>query len=167
MKTWAANSSVALLCAISLLTGCASLPTKAAVRTPRTPEPTQSYAERKRDAVAAFERQRDAAQVQAAINHWQRGDADKSLKMLTAIIKRVPSDVNARLRIAEIHTAQENFTAAETQLRECLVHSPDSAEVHHTLGMLLSEAPGREQEAEFHIRRAGELEPENQLYAAE
>lgn len=163
MKSFA---SLSTLCVIALLTGCASLPTGHAPRKAKKTETPQTYAERKREAVLAFERQRDVAQVQAAINHWQRGDVQKSMSMLTAIIERVPSDVNARLRLAEVLTAQEDFAGAEVQLRECLVHAPNSAEVHHTLGMLLTEAPGREAEAQTHLRRAAELEPENELYAA-
>jgi len=151
---------------MALLAGCASFPESHASRKPKSNEQPQSFAERKRDAVQAFERQRDAAQVQAAINHWQRGDVQKSVTMLEAIIERVPSDVNARLRLAEVLTSQENFAATEIQLRECLVHAPDSAEVHHVLGMLLGESPGREQEAQAYLRRASELEPENELYAA-
>jgi Flp pilus assembly protein TadD len=163
MKSFAALS---MFCAVAMLTGCASLPTGHASRKAKKTETPQTYAERKREAVIAFERQRDVAQVQAAINHWQRGDVQKSMSMLTAIIARVPSNVNARLRLAEVLTAQEDFAGAEVQLRECLTHAPNSAEVHHTLGMLLTEGPGREQEAQTHLRRAAELEPENELYAA-
>ncbi len=151
---------------ITMLTGCAAWPAGHTAKKAKTPEPPQTFAERKRDALLAFERQRDAAQVQAAINHWQRGDAQKSISLLTAVITRVPSNVNARLRLAEVLTAQEDFAGAEVQLRECLTHAPNSAEVHHTLGMLLTEGPGREQEAQTHLRRAAELDPENQLYAA-
>ena len=155
---------IALL-SLLLLTGCASLPNQS-IRRVKPAEKNLTYADRKREAVKAFEQQRDAAQVQAAINHWQRGDVQKSIAMLSAIIDRVPADVNARLRFAEVLTSQEDFAGAEAQLRQCLIHAPDSAEVHHVLGMLLSEFEGREQEAEQHLRRAAELEPENEFYVA-
>ncbi|WP_254508906.1 tetratricopeptide repeat protein [Anatilimnocola floriformis] len=154
------------LIALTMLPGCASLPQANPMRRAKPAETKQTYAGRKQDALKAFEKQRDAAQVQAAINHWQRGDSQKSVAMLTAIIDRSPSDVNARLRLAEVLTSQEDFLAAEKQLRECLVHAPESAEIHHVLGMLISEFPGREHEAQQHLRRAAELDPQNELYVA-
>lgn len=163
MKSFAALS---MLCAVAMLTGCATVPTGTATRQTQKTETPQTFAERKREAVIAFERQRDAAQVHAAINYWQRGDVQKSLAMLTALVERVPTDFNARLRLAEVLTAQEDFAGAEVQLRECLIHAPNSAEVQHTLGMLLTEGPGREQEAQTYLRRAAELDPDNELYAA-
>lgn len=123
-------------------------------------------AERKQEAISQFERQRDAAQVQAAVSYWQRGDLEKSQSLLTSIVERSPRDRNARLRLAELLISQEELAAAETQLRECINVAPDSAEAHHSLGMLLADMPGREQECQTHLRRAAELDPRNELYVA-
>jgi Tfp pilus assembly protein PilF len=163
MKSIATIAGLTLL-ALSTL-GCNSLPTLPGARK-KSPTPPQTTAERKREAIGAFERQRDGAQVQAAISHWQRGEVEKSRAMLTAIIQRSPGDVNARLRFAELLISQDELEAAETQLRECLSVAPQSAEAHHALGMLLADFPGREQECQTHLRRAAELEPANELFVA-
>lgn len=161
MKSIAPIAALMLL-ALSTL-GCTSLPN--AKKKPAAP-PQPTFAERKHEAISQFERQRDAAQVQAAISYWQRGDLEKSQSMLTTIIQRSPRDVNARLRLAELLVSQEELAAAEAQLRECLAVAPESAEAHHSLGMLLADFPGREQECQTHLRRAAELEPRNELYVA-
>ena len=154
-----------LVAAATVCSGCASLPTmfspqKAAQETP------QSYAERKRDAVAAFEKQRDKAQVQAAVSCWERGEVPKSLTMLETILQRNPADVTARLRLAEIYASQTDYAAAMEHLAECVRLAPDHAEAHHTLGMILSEVAGQQEQARIHLQRACELDPENELYRA-
>lgn len=145
-------------------TGCASFPGMFPLSKPKETE--QTYAERKQHAVSAFEKQRDKAQVQAAVSCWERGEVPKSLSMLEAIVQRSPTDVTARLRLAEIHSSQANFAAATEQLAECLRLAPDHAEAHHNLGLILSETPGQEEQARVHLQRACELEPKNELYLA-
>jgi Flp pilus assembly protein TadD len=133
---------------------------------PKPAAKEQTYAERKEHAVAAFEKQRDKAQVQAAVNCWERGEMQKGLAMLEAIVQRNPADVTARLRLAEIHASQNDFAAATAHLAECLRVEPNLAEAHHNLGLILSETPGQEQQARTHLQRACELEPDNELYLA-
>src|SRR5262245_14922939 len=90
---------------VLVCTGCESL------RWPmvkRGPEKQQTYGERKQDAIASFEKKRDAAQIHAAVNSWERGEVQKSIGLLTGIIQRNPADLTARLRLAEIHAAQED-----------------------------------------------------------
>jgi Flp pilus assembly protein TadD len=154
------------ICAVlsAACTGCASFPGMFPLSKPKESE--QTYAERKQHAVTAFEKQRDKAQVQAAVSCWERGEVPKSLAMLEAIVQRNPADVTARLRLAEIHASQTNFAAATELLAECLRLAPDHAEAHHNLGLILSETPGQEEQARVHLRRACELEPENELYLA-
>ena len=165
MKTNTAASGLLFIALLPIMTGCTSLPTSQPKK-PAPPESKQTFGERKQDAIASFERQRDAAQIQAAVNCWQRGEVQKSVAQLTAIIQRSPRDVNARLRLAEILTSQEETASAEMHLRECLVLAPNSAEAHHALGLLLSEVPSRETEAASLLRRAAELEPDNEVFAA-
>lgn len=159
--------SIATLAGLTLLAlstaGCTSLPS---TRKKAAKPPPQTMAERKHEAISQFERQRDAAQVQAAISYWQRGDLEKSQSMLNTIIQRSPRDVNARLRLAELLISQEELAAAEAQLRECLTIAPEFAEAHHSLGMLLADIPGCEQECQTHLRRAAELNPHNELFTA-
>jgi Tfp pilus assembly protein PilF len=153
-----------LLLLICIFTGCASLPFNTAGR-PSKDSP-QTYAERKQAAIASYERQRDAAHVHSAVNAWQRGEVQQARAVLTDVVERSPQDLTARLRLAELLISEEETAAAEEQLRACLAIAPDSAEVNHALGLLLSDLPGRETEAHSHLRRASELEPENELYAA-
>jgi len=154
-----------LLSLTCLLTGCASLnPFQPA--NPNAQESPQTYAERKQAAIASFERQRDAAQVEAAVNAWQRGEEQQARTALAAIVERSPRDLTARLRLAEILVAQEEFSVAEEHLRACLTIAPDSAEAYHALGLLLSDLPGRDSESQSLLRRASQLEPENELYSA-
>lgn len=150
--------SAAIVC-----TGCASFPNP--LQQPAK-ESAATYAERKHQAVAAFEKQRDKVQVQAAVSCWERGEVQKSVGLLQAIVQRNPSDVTARLRLAEILASQENFAAATDHLAECVRLAPDNAEAHHSLGMILGEVPGQETLSAEHLRRACELEPENELYLA-
>jgi len=150
-----------LLVSTCLCAGCSAL--NPAHRKPQ--ESPQTYAERKQSAISSFERQRDAAQVHAAVNAWERGEVQKARGMLAEIVARSPQDVTARLRLAELLAAEEEVAAAEEQLRACLAIVPESAEAHHALGLLLSDAPGREAESQSLLRRAKELEPENELYA--
>jgi Tfp pilus assembly protein PilF len=147
-----------------LLSGCASLPSAITGKTP--PESKSTYAARKQAAVAEFEQQRDTAQVHAAVNAWQRGEAQKAESMLQGILQRTPNHLAARLRLAELLAAEDETAGAEEQLRACLALAPDSAEVHHSLGLLLSGWPGREEESQTHLRRACELEPDNRAYSA-
>ena len=85
---------------------------------------------------------------------------------MNAVIARSPKHLTARLRLAEVLCSRRKTTAAEAQLRECLALAPDSAEVHHALGMLLGDWPGREAEAATLFRRATDLEPDNIAFAA-
>jgi Flp pilus assembly protein TadD len=164
MKNFLAHNCL-LVAAVASCTGCASLPGMFSPPNPAQESP-QTYAERKQAAVAAFEKQRDKAQVQAAVNCWERGEVQKSIALLTACVQRSPSDVTARLRLAEVFASQNELAAATEQLAECLRLAPDHAEAHHTLGLIYSELPDQQPQATFHLRRASELEPENEVYLA-
>jgi Flp pilus assembly protein TadD len=147
--------------AAAACSGCSTLPS---IWPHQSRKSERDYAERKQHVVAAFERQRDQAQVQAAIDCWERGEVHKSIAMLEAIVQRNSRDVNARLRLAEIHASQLNVAEAIEQLTECLRHAPDHAEAHHQLGLILTEMSGQEEQARFHLQRACELDPDNPLY---
>jgi Tfp pilus assembly protein PilF len=125
-----------------------------------------TYRERKETAIKSFAQQQERAQIQAAVHSWQRGETQRSQAMLTAVISSNPHNTIARLRLAEILVSQQESAAAEEQLRACLDVDPDLAEAQHALGMLLSEWSGREAEAAAYLRRACELEPQNDIYSA-
>ncbi len=167
MKLLSTFQNLLLAYAVVGCGGCASLVPQQNRKELASQQPPQTFTQRKQEAVLKFEQQRDAAQVQAAINCWERGEIQNSQAMLTAIVQRTPGNVNARLRLAEVLTAQHESSAAEAQLRECLALQPASAEALHALGLLLSNWPGREQEAHGYLQRASELEPDNVAFIAE
>ncbi|WP_425613865.1 hypothetical protein NA78x_003709 [Anatilimnocola sp. NA78] len=165
MKLQIAFRLCCLACCLPVLTGCASWQAKIFGSQPDA-APAPTFEERKAVAVQSYEQKREAASIQAAVALWQRGEGDKCESQLAAIIAHNPKCVPAKLRMAEVLAAQNESSAAETQLRECLTIVPDNAEAHHALGMLLSDWPGREAEGTSMLKRACELEPNNEVYAA-
>jgi len=150
---------------LPMVSGCASWQPKFFSQK-STAAPAPTYEERKAVAVQSYEQKREQASIQAAIACWQRGEVDKCQSQLTAIVAHNPKSVTARLRLAEVLATQDESSSAETQLRECLAVSPDNAEANHALGMLLSDWTGREAEGASFLKRACQLEPQNEIYAA-
>ncbi len=147
-----------MLAVAAALSGCAGW------RDKLNPSPTvtQTREERAADAVRDFEDRRDAAQLAAAIERIEQGDMPRAETMLESIVKRRPTCVPARLRLAEILWLR-NDVAAETHLRAALEADASHAEAHHTLGLVL-DATGRTDEARRHFTRATQIEPENEVY---
>jgi Flp pilus assembly protein TadD len=142
---------------LAALVGCAAWKDK--VQPPTT---SQTREEREAEVVREFEQRRDLAQLQAAIDRWKLGNASRAEAMLTAIVNRRPDCLEARLRLAEILWSRGD-PAAETHLRAVLQSQPDQAEAHHALGLLL-DATGRGEEASYHLAKAAEMEPANEVY---
>lgn len=153
-----------LILLLALSGGCAAL--QPAICPAKPAESKASYTERKQTAISNFEKHRDQAQIQVAVSCWERGQPQQAEAMLQAIVQRSPKNLDARLRLAELLAAEEEAAAAEEQLQECLRISPEAAEVHHALGLLLSDQSGRDYEARQHLRRAAELAPQNAAFAA-
>jgi Tfp pilus assembly protein PilF len=140
-------------------TGCASwLPHKG-----EQPTITEARQQRHEAAVLAFERQRDQALLEAAIERWQHGDLGGCEARLRSLVARRPDFCDAHLQLAELAWSCENSQEAEAEYRLALQLAPDRADLHHALGLLL-EATGRTAEAQQHLARAGELDPESELY---
>jgi Tfp pilus assembly protein PilF len=147
------------MCAAFLLTatGCAGWREKV--------QPSTLSAKREdraAEAVRNFEERRDSAQLEAALDRWNQGDASRAEAMLAAIIKRRPDYADARLRLAEILWSRSDADA-EPHLRAVLQTQPDRAEAHHALGLVL-DGTGRGDEARQHLTKAAELEPDNEVY---
>jgi predicted Zn-dependent protease len=119
--------------------------------------------DRATDAVRTFEKHRDAAQLEAALDRWKQGDFTGAEARLAALVQRRPDFSDARLRLGEILWSRGDAAAAEPHLRAVLEVSPDRAEAHHALGLLL-DATGRADDARVHLSRAAELEPDNEVY---
>lgn len=118
--------------------------------------------ESKAAALASFETQRDAAQLQAALNRWKEGNPAACERALASLVAKRPQFVEARVQYAELLLSGNYLSAAEFQLREALRLAPDRADAHHSLAIVLEAA--NSPEATEHFRRAAELEPENPVY---
>jgi Tfp pilus assembly protein PilF len=119
--------------------------------------------ERAEEAVRSFEERRDAAQLQAALERWQQGDASGCEARLAAIVERRPDYAEARLRLGEVLLQRGDVEAAQQHMLAALEVQPNWAEAYHALGLLLA-AEGREDEAATYLVRAAELEPQNEVY---
>jgi Tfp pilus assembly protein PilF len=158
MRTSYGVGHLCLLVMAAALSGCAGW------RETLNPSPTvtQTREERAADAVKEFEDRRDAAQLAAAIERIEQGDMPRGETMLESIVKRRPTCIPARLRLAEV-LWMRNDMAAESHLRAALEADASHAEAHHALGLLL-DATGRTDEARRHFTRATQIEPENEVY---
>jgi Flp pilus assembly protein TadD len=143
---------------VALVTGCAGWESRIFPR-PVTPQREA----RKTEAVQTFETHRDAAQVSAALDRWQSGDAAGCERMLAAVVARCPDYCDARLQLGQVLWSRGDAAAAEPHLRAVLEKQPDCAEGHHALGLLL-DGTGRSDEARQHFSLAWELEPDNDIY---
>ncbi len=119
--------------------------------------------QRRGEAVQNFDRRRAAAHLLKAQEHAERGDIEGAERVLQGILARDPGNVDARLYLAELYWACEDLSEAETQLREALTTAEDRADVHHLLGIVL-DAQDRTDEAHDHLRKAVDLEPNNELF---
>ncbi|MFN0021538.1 MAG: tetratricopeptide repeat protein [Pirellulaceae bacterium] len=119
--------------------------------------------DRKAEAIAMFESQRDQAQLQAAMNRWKEGNTAACERALASLVGQRPQFVEARVQYAELMLSQNNPSGAANQLREALQLAPDRADIHHSLAIAL-EAGGDADAAAKYFRRALELEPESPVY---
>jgi Tfp pilus assembly protein PilF len=153
-RTWFAGLALA-----AAMSGCASwMPHKA-----EQPTLSQTRQERHREAVQAFEQQRDQTQLETALARWQQGDLGGCEARLRSLVARRPDFCDAHLQLAELAWSCENAEEAEAEYRAALQLAPDRADVHHALGLLL-QATGRPDEAQQLLARAHDLEPENELF---
>lgn len=127
------------------------------------PSVTEQREQRHAEALQSFEQRRDEAQLAAAMDHFQQGDLAGCRERLVTLVERRPDLHEARLRLAEVSWGLDDPAAAEQHFRALLEAQPDHAEGHHGLGMLLV-AVGRFDEAQPHLQRAAELDPENEVY---
>jgi Tfp pilus assembly protein PilF len=148
---------LAVLSIAFVLTGCAAW-RQFAEQAADTPDRKERAAE----AVREFEKHRDAAQFQAALDRCRQGDYVRAESMLTALIARRPEEVEPRLRLAEI-LASRGDAAAESHFEAILTAHPDHAEAHHAFGLFL-DATDRQELANQHFEKAAQLDPANEVY---
>jgi Tfp pilus assembly protein PilF len=148
-----------LILAGAMSSGCATL---SSMRRDLAEQPPKRK-QRQEKVVAAFEAQRDAAQLEAALNRWNEGNHAACEQLLTSLVERKPQYVDARLQLAELHLFREETDPAEEQLRAALAIAPQRADLHDCLARVL-EASERNSEAVVHFQKAAELDPNSELY---
>jgi Tfp pilus assembly protein PilF len=148
-----------LLCGCSVLAGCASWRESTVTSQPET----ASRDQRRTEVIQSFEKQRDRAQLAAAMDRWQQGDIAGCESRVRGILARRPSDVDAHVLLAELAFSCHNPTEAEAEYRTALELAPQRADIHHALALML-DATGRGHEAGVYFARAAEIEPANNLY---
>jgi Tfp pilus assembly protein PilF len=113
--------------------------------------------------VDRFETKRNTAQYQAALSRWRDGDTERCRQDLETMLRRDPQHRDARLLLTELYLLIEQPTAAESLMQGMLAESPNDAQVHHTMAMVL-DAVGRPNEALAQFQRATDLDPDNEIY---
>lgn len=148
-----------LFLAAAMTTGCTTL---SSIRRDLSEQPPKRK-QRQEKAVAAFEAQRDAAQLQAALSRWNENNHAACEQLLTSLVGRKPQYVDARLQLAEFYLFREQTGLAEEQLQAALDLAPERADLHDCLARVL-EASERSSEALVHFQKAADLEPTSELY---
>jgi predicted Zn-dependent protease len=152
--SWPAIFLAAFLC------GCAGWP---ALKLP-VPDVAPIREKRRSEVVEEFETRRDQAQFSAAMSRLRQGDRKGGQGQLLELVERNPCHREARFALADLYLGENDPAAAQRQMRSLLSRAPADAEAHFVLGLILASSGGFE-EAEGHLRRAAELEPDNELYA--
>ncbi|MBN1909535.1 MAG: tetratricopeptide repeat protein [Pirellulales bacterium] len=141
------------------IAGCLTI-LAAGCQTFRLPEPpvgsvTAEREARRAEAIAHFEQQRDAAELQAAEDAWDRGDVAACRKGLEALLNRRPSHRDARLLLAAVLLDQHQADLALAHLEAALQDHPNDGEICHAMAVALSQL-GRHEEAQAYYRQAAE-----------
>jgi tetratricopeptide (TPR) repeat protein len=164
MTSWAmfypvaATIPVAIALA-SFIAGCAEFRKPETVVTDVLPQKSK----RRQDILQDFEKTRDRAQYQAALNFLQQGNAKACRQSLEQLLARTPTHHDGRLLMAELLLEEQNFDAAAKQAREILQAQPDDAQAEHVLATIL-DAAGKPAEARAHFDRAAKLDPNNETF---
>ncbi|QDU94767.1 tetratricopeptide repeat protein [Lignipirellula cremea] len=110
-----------------------------------------------------FEKQRNHAQLTAAASRFDQGDAPGALSLVEDLLERKPDDPAALSLLADLCMVEGRNEEAIVHRRKLAEASPDDAEQHHQLAMLL-ESCDRIGEALPHFEKAVQLDPHNTLY---
>jgi tetratricopeptide (TPR) repeat protein len=110
--------------------------------------------------VEALRLDADRAEGRTALGTFlaARGDLDGALRELRAAVAIEPAFVAGVANLADVHRARGEEGEAERVLRAGLERSPESAPLHHALGLALVRA-GRSKEALAELEQATALEP--------
>lgn len=129
------------------------------------PTLSETREQRLREVAADFDRRRDEAQYQAALNRWRQDDATGCREALGQLLARTPSHCKALLLLADVEMSEGSPKAALEEARQVLALEPKNAEAHHVMGLAL-DALGETAAAIAHYEQATRLDSQNEQYAA-
>ncbi len=107
---------------------------------------------------------RPESHVNLALLHLALGEPREARRAYETALRLAPWFVPAAANLADLDRAEGREDAAEARLRSALETAPDSAELHHALGLTLVRT-GRRGEALVELERASALAPEDPRYA--
>ncbi len=107
---------------------------------------------------------RPESQVNLALLHLALGEPQEARRAYETALRLAPWFVPAAANLADLERTEGREDAAEARLRSALETAPDSAELHHALGLTLVRT-GRRSEALRELTRAAALAPEQARYA--
>ena len=107
---------------------------------------------------------RPEAHVNLALLHLALGEPHEARRSYETALRLAPWFVPAAANLADLERAEGRDDAAEARLRDALETAPDSAELHHALGLTLFRT-GQRDEALQELTRAAALAPEQARYS--
>jgi len=127
------------------------------------PEPHTDFDDALAERLGGLRAQADRpdAHVALGVLHAQRGERAAALREYETARQLAPWFVPATVNLADLARADERNDEAERVLREGLGVVPDSADLHHALGLTLVRLGGRTPEALEELGKAAGLAPEN------
>jgi len=120
---------------------------------------------RKQTASARFGAKRDTISLVDAHSRYRQGDASGAVEILQRLVAANRDHLEARLLLAEVLLTDNRASEALPVLEPAAAAHPENPGVQHMMGLVL-DANGHPGEALAYYRRAVELEPDDEVYAA-
>jgi predicted CXXCH cytochrome family protein len=108
--------------------------------------------------------ERPEAQTNMGILYAARNQVERAASAYNTAIELNPIYVQAYVNLADMYRTQGDESKTEEVLRHAALMVPDSADIHHTLGLSLVRQQ-RKDEATKELRLASTLNPENARYS--
>ncbi len=112
-----------------------------------------------------YENRRNDAQYQAALTAWEQGNTEICRELIDTLLDRTPEHRDGRLLLVQLHLLEQELSEARTEADKLAKELPADAEVLHVQG-LVCEASGDLEQAAKSYRRAVQVDPKNENYAA-
>ena len=123
-------------------------------------DPAAEKRRQRAEAVArSIDQQHEQADLIAARDLWQRGEAENCKRRLNELLTRNPDQIEARLLLAEVLLDENQVQEGIRVLKPAEAAHHDDARVQYTMGLLL-DAAGSQEGARSHYQTAARLEPE-------